>query len=209
MGIIVAQAAGINAFNPSTVGGTPTTAQMFPAVSGNFTSGVAPVAYPAIVPIPANGQFEQQRFTMKASGKVTLGSTSTPTLLWKLYNGTSMTAASNGTALLTMSALSGLTVSATYPWSWTADFQGDSTSGILQAISSTLWVNNATAGTITLTGVASGLNLTANGPVNYVSPGYTSTTAYAGNALNLCIGFTFGVSSASNKCFLSQFVVEA
>jgi hypothetical protein len=208
MSVITYQCQGVNAFNSVSVGGTSTSAQMFPAVSNNFTSGVNPTSYPAIVGIPANGQFEQQRFTMKASGKVTLGSTSSPTLTWKLYNGTSLTAASNGTALLTMSALTGLTVSATYPWSWTADFQGDSTSGILQAISSTLWVDNATAGTITLTG-ATGVNFQTYGPVNLSGPGYTQTSLYATNALNLCIGFTFGVSSASNKCYLSQFVVES
>jgi len=181
---------------------------MFPAVANNFTSGVAPVAYPAILPIPANGQFEQQQFAVYAAGKVTLGSTSSPTLLWKMYSGSSMTPGSNGTALLTMSALSGLTVSKTYPWVWQSVFQGDSTSGILQAVSSTLWVNNATAGSITLTGVASGLNLTAYGPVNISGPGYTQTSLYSTNALNLCISFTFGVSSATNKCFLSQFGVN-
>lgn len=200
-------APGINAFNSSTVGGTATTEQMFPAVAANFTSGVAPVAYPCILPIPANGQFEQQQFTVFASGKVTIGSTSSPTLLWKMYSGTSMTASSNGTAILTMSALSGLTVSKTYPWALKADFQGDTTSGILQAISASLWVNNATAGTITLTGVASGLNLTAYGPINLAGPGYTQTSLYSTNALNLCMSMTFGVSSASNKCFLSQFGV--
>lgn len=196
---------GINAFNSISVGGTGTSELMFPAPAANFTSGVAPVAYPAILPIPANGQFEQQRFTVIVSGKVTLGSTSSPTLLWKMYSGTSMTASSNGTALLTSATLSGLTVSKTYPWAWISDFQGDSTSGILQAISSTLWVNNATSGAVTLTGVASGLNLTQFGPVNISGPGYTQTNLYSTNALNLCVSFTFGVSSATNKCFISQF----
>lgn len=207
MAVFQYTAPGIGPFNTVSVGGTSTSEQMFPAVAGNFTSGIAPVAYPLILPIPANGQFEMQRFSVLASGKVTLGSTSSPTLLWKMYSGTSMTASSNGTALLTMSALSGLTVSKTYPWAWIADFQGDSTSGILQAISSTLWVDNATAGTITLTGVASGLNLSAYGPVNLSGPGYTQTSLYSTNALNLCMSFTFGVSSATNKCFVGQFGV--
>ena len=207
MAVFQYTAPGINAFNSVTVGGTGTSELMFPAPANNFTSGVAPVAYPAILPIPANGQFEQQRFTVFASGKVTLGSTSSPTLLWKMYNGTSMTASSNGTAILASSTLSGLTVSKTYPWAWIADFQGDSTSGILQAISSTLWVNNATSGTVTLTGTTSGINFQAYGPVNLSGPGYTQTNQYSTNALNLCISFTFGVSSASNKCFLTQFGV--
>lgn len=206
MAVFQFTAPGINAFNSSTVGGTGTSEVMFPAISGNFTSGVAPVAYPAILGIPANSQFEQQRFTVIASGKIFLHGTS-PTALWKMYSGTSMTPANNGTALLTMSALSGLTTNKTYPWSWIADFQGDSTSGILQAISSTLWVNNATAGAITLTGVASGLNLVGFGPVNLSGPGYTQSGQFATNALNLCISMTFGVSDALNKCYLSQFGV--
>jgi hypothetical protein len=210
MGQVQYVAPGINAFNAVSVGGTPTSEQMFPSVINNFTSAVNPgTAFPAIVGLPANGQFEMQRFTVKASGKVTLGSTSSPTLIWKLYNGTSMTASSNGTALLTMSALTGLTVSKTYPWSLIADFQGDSTSGILQAINATIWVDNATAGTITLTGIASGLNFQTYGPVNLSGPGYTQTNAYSTNALNLCLSCTFGVASATNKCFLSQFWVES
>jgi len=206
MAVFQYTAPGINAFNASVVGGLGTVAKMFPAVANNFTSGVAPVAYPAILPIPANGQFEQQQFSVFASGKVFIHGTS-PTLLWSMYSGTSMTAASNGTALLTMSALSGLTTNKTYPWSWESKFQGDSTSGILQAISSTLWVNNATAGTITLTGVASGLNLQAFGPVNLSGPGYTQTSLYSTNALNLCIALTFGVTDALNSCSMSQFGV--
>jgi hypothetical protein len=141
------------------------------------------------------------------SGLVTIAGTS-PTLLWSMYNGTSMTASSDGTALLTMSALTGLTTTHTYPWSWITTFQGDSTSGILQAINSTLWVNNATAGTITLTGVASGINFLASGPTNLVGPGYTSTGSSSTNALNLIIALTFGVSNAANSATCSQFVTE-
>ena len=205
MAVLQYTAPGINAFNSVSVGGTGTSELMFPAVANNFTSGVAPIAYPAILPIPANGQFEQQEFTVTASGKVFVLGTS-PTLLWKMYNGTSMTAGSNGTALLTMSALTGLTTNKTYPWCWKSTFQGDWTSGILQVLSSTLWVDNATAGTITLTG-ATGINFQAYGPVNLSGPGYTQTNQYATNALNLCISFTNGVSNASNKCYLSQFGV--
>lgn len=195
---------GLTAFAPSTVGGTPTTEQMFPALAANFTVGALSTTTPAALSIPNNGQYEQQRFNVIAGGKVTLGSTSSPTLLWKMYSGTSLTAASNGTALLTMSALTGLTVSKTYPWSMAATFQGDSTSGVLQAISATIWVNNATAGTITLTGVASGVNFGTPGGSGLIGAGYS--TSYA---LNLVMSFTFGVASASNKCYMSQFELES
>src|ERR1700722_14276724 len=103
---------GVRWFTPSIVGGTPTTEQIFPALvypNAGLNSVAVSVPGPLSLAIPANGAYEGQRFSIFASGKVTLGATSSPTLLWKLYNGTSMTAASDGTALLTMSALTGLT----------------------------------------------------------------------------------------------------
>lgn len=196
---------GATPFAPSIVGGTPTTAQVFPAINypnAGLNSVAVSTPGPLSLSVPNNGQYEQKRFAVVASGKVTLGSTASPTLTWKMYNGTSMTVASDGTALLTMSALTGLTVSATYPWTWATVFQGDSTSGILQAVSSTLWVNNATAGTITLTGIASGVNF--GGSTALISSGYS--TAYA---LNLIMAFTFGVASAANKCYCSQYYLES
>jgi len=196
---------GATAFSPSIVGGTGTGENVFPAlVQPNQGVGVASVAtIPLGLAVPANGQYEMKRLTVVASGKVFIHGTS-PTLLWKMYSGNSMTAGSDGTALLAMSALAGLTTNKTYPWCWQSVFQGDSTSGILQAISSTLWVDNATAGTITLTGMASGLNLTANGPVSVVPSGYSTTFG-----LNLIMSLTFGVSDATNKAYCSQFNLEA
>lgn len=195
---------GVTPFAPSSVGGTSTSEQVFPALGANFTSSSANLSttVPLSLAVPNNGQYEQSRFVVTANGKVTLGSTSSPTLLWKMYSGTSLTAASDGTALLTMSAKSGLTVSATYPWTWQSVFMGDSTSGILQAVSSTIWVDNVTAGTITLTGVASGVNF--GGGAGIIAGGYS-----ASYALNLIISFTFGVSSAANKCFVSKYYLES
>ena len=196
---------GVRWFTPSTVGGTGTREKVFPALvypNAGLNSVAVSTPAPLSLAIPANGAYEQQRFTVKASGKIFVLGTS-PTMLWKMYNGTSMTASSDGTALLTMSALSGLTTNKTYPWAWIADFQGDSSSGILQAISSTLWVDNATAGTITLTGIASGVNLTANASQGVIGSGYSSA------GLNLIMSMTFGVSNASNLCSCSQFVLES
>src|SRR5450631_3718638 len=133
-------------FTPSTVGGTGTVAKVFPALvypNAGLNSVAVSIPGPLSLAIKADGSYEQQRFNVTASGKIFVLGTS-PTLLWSLYNGTSMTAASDGTALLTMSALTGLTTNKTYPWTWESVFQGDSGSGILQAVSSTLWVNNAT-----------------------------------------------------------------
>lgn len=202
---VVVSDSGARWFTPSTVGGTSTSEQVFPAIvypNAGLNSVAVSTPGPLSCFIKADGSFEMQRFTVKASGKVFIHGTS-PTILWKMYNGTSMTVANDGTALLTMSALSGLTTNKTYPWAWTADFQGDSASGILQAISSTLWVDNATAGTITLTGIASGLNLIANASQGLVPSGYS------GAGLNLIMSMTFGVSDAKNLATCAQFCVEA
>jgi hypothetical protein len=196
---------GARYFTPSKVGGTGTGENVFPALvypNAGLNSVAVSTPGPLSLAIPVSGQYEMQKFNVIASGKIFLLGTS-PTVLWKMYNGTSMTAASDGTALLTMSALTGLTTNKWYPWCWNASFQGDSSSGILQALSSTLWVNNATAGTITLTGIASGLNLTANGSTPLVTSGYSAA------GLNLIMSLTFGVSNASNAGYCAQFVLES
>lgn len=193
---------GVTPFAPSSVGGTSTSAQMFPAPGSNFTA-LSPNLSATValnLPVPNNGQYEQVRFNVIASGKVFIHGSS-PTLLWKMYNGNSLTVNSN-TVVLTMSALSGLTTNAWYPWSWLSTFQGDSSSGILQAISSTLWVDNATAGTITLTGIASGVNF--GGGSGVIASGYSASNAFA-----LSMSQTFGVSDSKNICYCSQFYLES
>ena len=195
---------GARPLNPSIVGGVSVAEQVFPALvypNAGLNSVAVSTPGPLSLAIPVNGQYEMQRFTVKASGKYFVKGTS-PTSIWKLWNGTSMTTSNDGTALLSMSALTGITTNHYYPWSWIAEFQGDSSSGILQAISSTLWVNNATAGTITLTGIASGLNLVANGPTGVIGSGYGSA------GLNLIMSFQQTVADAANKCYCSQFCVE-
>ena len=195
---------GARPLNPSIVGGAGTAIQIFPALvfpNAGLNSVAVSTPGPLSLPVPANGQYEMVRFSVIASGKMFIHGTS-PTQLFSMYNGTSMTAASD-TLVLTMSALSGLTTNKWYPWSWKSEFQGDSSSGILQAINSTLWVNNATAGTITLTGIASGLNMIANGPVGLVPSGYSTT-----NAFNLIISVKSGVSDALNSYQCAQLVLE-
>lgn len=207
---VVNISAGLNGFTAggtSIIGGTGTVTKIFPALvfpNAGLNSVTVSTPGPCSLPVPANGQFEGRRFIVKAGGRIFIHGTS-PTLNWFMYNGTSMTAANDGTALVTTaSALSGLTTNKTYPWTWETVFQGDSTSGILQAVSSVLWVNNATGGTITLTGIASGVNFLANGPTGLVPSGYA-----VANAMNLIIGIQFTVSDALNAGYMNQFECEA
>lgn len=192
---------GATPFGPSSVGGTSTSAQMFPALGGNFTASSSNLSTSAVLScaIPNNGQYEQKRFAVIASGKFFVHGTS-PTQVWKMYNGTSLTPTSN-TVVLTMSALTGLTTNAWYPWTWASVMQGDSSSGILQVTSSSLWVDNATAGTITLTGAT---GVAFGGATGLTGSGYS-----ASYALNLCMSFQQTVSDAKNICYCSEFYIEA
>lgn len=216
---------GASSFTPSVIGGTGTSYKIFPALNypnpgvggagnsgfnGSVLNGAVVAASPTQTPlslaIPANGQFEGQRFVVTASGRIFIHGTS-PTLLWAMYNGTSLTATSDGTPLVVLaSALTGLTTNKAYPWTWQTVYQGDSTSGILQAVSSSLWVNNATAGTVTLTG-ATGVNFLSSGPTGLIGPGYTA--GQQGVALNLIIGIEFTVTDALNAGYCNQFVAES
>ena len=126
---------GARPLNPSIIGGTSVAVQIFPALvypNAGLNSVAVSTPGPLSLPIPVNGQYEMQDFVVKAAGKVFVLGT-TPTLLMSLYNGTSMTAANDGTPLLTMSALSGsqLVTNHYYPWYLEGKFQGDSSSGIL------------------------------------------------------------------------------
>jgi hypothetical protein len=196
---------GLTAFAPSSVGGTSTSEQIFPGLGQNFTASTTNLStsIPAQITVPNNGQYEQQRLVVTASGKLYVHGSS-PTVLWKMYNAQTLTVASAGTALLTMSAKSGLTTANWYPWTWQSVFQGDSSSGILQAVSSSIWVGNVTAGTITLTGIASGLNFGTPGGSGVIASGYS-----ASYALNLICSMTFGVSDSKNICYMSQFILES
>lgn len=217
--------AGVTGFTPSVIGGTGATYKIFPALNypnpgvggpgnsgynGSILNGnviaASPTTTPCSLVVPANGQYEGQRFIVTGSGRIFVHGTS-PTVLFAMYNGTSMTATSDGTPLVVLaSALTGLTTNKAYPWTWQTAFQGDSTSGILQAMSSSLWINNATAGTVTLTG-ATGINFLGSGPTGLIGPGYTSGPQ--GVALNIIMGIEFTVTDALNAGYLNQWILES
>lgn len=187
--------AGVNAYNPASVGGTGTTAKIFPNLLANatglpagFGSGspvpTAPLA-PSFVQIPGTGQYEQQLISVRAAGYLFVHGTS-PTINFLFQQGTSLTSGSN-TTMATLASAQSLTTNANYPWFFKADLQGDSVSGVLQ-IANGVFSCNGVSGSLTLTDLT-GVNLT--------------TTNY-----QFVIGITFGVSDATNKAFLSQFTLN-
>jgi hypothetical protein len=185
-------APGIGPYTPQIVGGTGTTAKIFPNLLAN-TSGIpttfgsgspaptSPIAASAVT-IPGTGQYEQQQIAVAAAGYVFVHGTS-PTINIVFQQGTSLTPGSN-TTMATLSSVQSLTTAATYPWAFNCRLQGDSVSGVLQIMSANFYCNGV-AGSFTLTDLT-GVNLT--------------TTGYF-----FVLGVTFGVSDALNKAALSQF----
>jgi len=194
--------AGVRGFQPSLVGGTGTTAKIFPSLLGtgfNNGGGILPQpagVVPAALIIPGSSIYEGKPITVKASGTLFMHGAS-PTVNLTLYNGVSMTPGSNTVCLVGASALSSLTTATQYPFALQVTLQGDSISGIVQLYNATSFFNGTTLGTITLT------NLTG---VSFVAGTSAKTTTAA---LSLVIGATFGVSDALNECQLMQFVAEA
>jgi hypothetical protein len=189
--------AGINPAQPSVVGPiNSTTMQIFPAVGLGLGFQVAPTA-PAQLFVPANGAMNGVPFSVHASGNVFVHGSS-PTINFALYNGTSLTAASNGTAISTLTSAQSLTTAATYPFSYQATLQGDSTSGVVQVIGATFYCNGV-SGTLTNTDLT---GITFGGPA-FPAP------AGGGAALSLCLGIKFGVGDALDTASLMSFYAEA
>jgi len=186
-------------------GGTPNkNAAQFPQVGGVGTTAKifaqpANLLAPFTLAVPSEFLLEGIQFNVKASGWVFVNGT-TPTVQFNLYSGTSLTPGSD----TAVSALPGtpatLTTNAFYPFAFTATFQGDSNSGILQGAAK-LMLNNvltAEAAVTALTGIAFGTAFNAANPA-----------ATQGPAVNLVAGITFGVSNAANLAQLNQFCLEA
>jgi hypothetical protein len=188
--------AGITPQNPSVIGPiSTTTMQIFPALVG-LGFQVAPTA-PAVLSVPANGNFNGVPISVHAAGNLFVHGTS-PTVNFGLFNGTSLTVGSDGTALSTLTSAQSLTTAATYPFSFAATLQGDSTSGVVQVTNATFYCNGV-SGTLTntdLTGISFG------GPA-FPAP------AGGGAALSLVLGIKFGVADALDTASLYSFYAEA
>lgn len=196
---VFSQGGGVSPYTPSLVGGTGTTAKIFPSLLGTgFGTGgnaltaapsstfLTPPVVPASTPaatcfIRGTGEFEQQQIDVKASGVVFIHGTS-PTVNFLFQQGTSFTSGSN-TTMATLASAQSLTTNASYPFYFKCTLQGDSISGVLQIQNATFSCNGV-SGSLTLTDLT-GINLT--------------TTGYS-----FVFGITFGVSDSTNKAALSQ-----
>jgi hypothetical protein len=161
-----------------------TTAQLFP----NKQVPSSPV----VLVVLGTGRLEQRKFTARACGSVTTGTTSTvaATLyMAKVIPGTPFTAA-NWTVIGASTARSLASISA--PWMIEANLQFESVGGTMQGTFDTC-INNLADGAAAITNRISGLNGTgetidqagtevvAAEPVFVIAVGLTFATANAGN----------------------------
>lgn len=201
----------INGLSPIKVGGTGTTAKIFPAVAAsvpvNAAQPVVPgqlVGGPAALLIPANGSYEGQLFSVNISGTIVTGTTISPTINLVIQSGSSLTAASN-TTVATFTAAFAAAVSTKYNFSLSLTLSGDSASGLVCA--------SPKLSEAQINGADQALTLTNLTGVSFLSGAATGQNPiFNGNsapvAISLVCGVTFGVSDAANSASLMAFNIE-
>lgn len=165
------QSAGINYASPSTVGGTGTTAKIFPSLLNSLSPATLALVQ------AQNGQ----QVTVKASGTLFVHGTS-PTINFLLQNGTSLTAGSN-TTFATLTSVASLTTATQYPFAVKVTLQGDSVSGIVQVVDAEI-VCNGVSGAATKTSLT-GINFAGPGAAANVVFGVTFGVSDALNTASL------------------------
>jgi hypothetical protein len=171
-----------------TIGASSTAILTFPLSSP--PGGPAVPTQAAVLNIQGSSRMEGKRFIIRASGRATFGTTSSPTLNLGLYSGTSLTSTSN-TLVGALASAASQTISTTVPFSYEAILQGDSTSGIVQGTFG-MMINN------TITAAAA---ITANS-----SAGLSGVNFASEPALQFVFAVTFGVSDTKNLAVLDEFL---
>jgi len=202
----------VNGSFPSTVSGTGTTAKYFPFPSSNFTAGAGstPNASSAAgqLLVPGQNAVNGQLFRIYASGSIKTAGTPSPSILIELVANTG----SVTTPIYTVIASSGtntlaLTDGVYFPWSITADVNGDSDSGILQGRYAAVLDNtteNSTPKALdnALTGLVFGPSATVTQDQRHAETGGNSV-------FGLLVRVTFGTSNAANIANMYRFALES
>jgi hypothetical protein len=148
------------------------------------------VTQAAVLNVQGSSRMEGRRFTIRASGRATFGSTADPTLNLGLYQGTSLTS-TNNTLVGALGSAASQTISTTVPFSYEATLQGDSTSGIVQGTFG-MFINNT---------ITAASQITANSDAGLTGVNFASEPA-----LQFVFAVTFGVSDAKNLAVLDEFL---
>lgn len=173
-----------------TVGGTGTTAMIFPISA----SAGAPAGTACVLNAPGSGRCEGKVFYISASGYVKTGA-STITVTPTIFAATSLPALANQLtpgSYTTLAAPTGVSIAtaSTVPWFIEAELIGDSISGIIHGNMRTM-INNALTGPVAISSTLTSVSF--NGEPPFVA----------------ACGMTFSVSNANNLAQLDAFYLSA
>lgn len=184
----------LNGLNPVTVGGTGTAIKYFPNVPG-ASIGVASTKNGYLY-CPGVGKANAQRLSVRASGNFTAGngSNTSPAITVGLYPVTFAGNVPSGTPTIGSAVISQIFAAASdligyYPFSLSADVQGDNTSGIVQSLSGNIAIDGS-AGSFSNAAILSSVNMLAPVPFAFV------------------VGVTFSVSDSLASANLYQFDLQ-
>ena len=188
----------INGAAGVTVGGTGATIKYFPAVPG-ASIGVANNNYGWLF-VPGTNRANGQSLRVIASGVATLDAAGSPSATFTLaaaknltskYNPNAQPSAAPAVSLTAIAApvhaASGLLGS--FPWSFEANLNADSTSGILQGRFTSV-IDGVVENDNTATTLVTGVDMSQPTPLGFV------------------FGVTFSVSEAGNSATMYQFSLE-
>ena len=200
----------VNGLNPSTVGGTGTTAKYFPYPSGNFTSGVSPTPGPTAtsgygqLAVHGTGMQNGQIMTVNAAGDFEVGSGGAcPSVTIDIVANTGTLISPTWTILGTTGAITAQTnTNLFYPWFLTLKLNGTSAAGVLNGTQSGSVDNTNAPAAGPLTNVLSGLNFNPTQFKNSVS-GLPNAPVFG-----LAVRVTFSVSEPGNSANLYQFSID-
>ncbi len=167
-----------------------------------FANAANPLV-PAIINVPGSGRLEQRKFTVRASGTVTTGATSTvaPTLyMAKAVPATPFTPGS-WTVLGAATGVSFASVSGA--WWIEALLQFESIGGTMQGTFSSLILNTVGAAAA-IPNLLTGLNGTSNPVVQAGASVPQSEPVFV-----IGVGLTFGTANAGNIGTLGEFTLDA
>lgn len=196
----------ITGINPSSVGGTGTTAKYFPAPSGQINvTGTAPSSTSAAgqLAVPGGNRLNGQTFKIKAAGNFEVGSGGAcPNVLIEVVANTGTITSPTYTVIMTSGQITAQNLTGTfYDWYFDADVSGSNGSGLLQGRYSCVADATVLRNNVTLTNTLSGLVF---GPTNNQNaPNALGTDPVFG----LLTRVTFSVSEPGNNANMYEFAI--
>lgn len=159
---------------------------------------------PTVIGILGSGRLEQRKFTVRASGSATTGTTSNLTATLYIAAAIPATPFTAGSWAVLGASTAHSLVSLTAPWMIEAQLEFESIGGTMQGIYNAL-INNAVDAAAAISNRLTGLNGTSNTITQ--EPGGAVVVA-AEPVFVIGVGLTFSVANAGNVGTLGDFCLD-